>query len=162
MLRRRLWWVALGAGVCALGGYYLLPSGSLVQSNAYDVIGLVFALLMLVGVRLHRPARRALWFCFAAGQLFSVTGDVVWEIHEYVLRQQPFPSLADVFYLGSYPLLAAGFVLLVRAGRDRDPRGFLDAAIVATGLGLVFWVSPRCIRRWRRPVATPPASSAPG
>jgi diguanylate cyclase (GGDEF)-like protein len=140
VLRRRLWWVAVAAGIVAIGGYFLLPTGGLVASLAYNLMGLVFGLVILVGVRLHRPERPALWYFFVAGQLMSVAGDVVWNVYVYVLHQEPFPSLADVFYLGSYPLLLAGLVRLVRQRRDRDPRAILDAAIVATGAGLVFWV----------------------
>ncbi|BCJ47644.1 hypothetical protein GCM10010168_20020 [Actinoplanes ianthinogenes] len=123
-----------------VGGYYLLSSGGVAQSIVYPTIGCTYALLMLVGVRLHRPERPAIWYLFAAGQLMSVSGDVVWNYYVYVLHQEPFPSLADVFYLSSYPLLVAGFVRLVHQHRDRDPRAVLDAAIVATGTGLVFWV----------------------
>ncbi|MGK5683695.1 putative bifunctional diguanylate cyclase/phosphodiesterase [Actinoplanes sp. URMC 104] len=135
-----LWLVMLGAGVAAIAGFFLLPKGGLAQNLVYNAIGVVFGLCMLAGVRLHRPRRPALWYWFAAGQFASVAGDVVWEIYEYVLHQEPFPSPADVFYLGTYPLLAVGLVLLVRDRRGRDLAGLIDAAIVATGLGLVFWV----------------------
>jgi diguanylate cyclase (GGDEF)-like protein len=140
VLRGRLWWLMLAAGVAVIGGYFLLPGGGLAQALAYNAVGLVSGGLMLAGVRLHRPARPALWYCFVAGQFMSAIGDVIWNVYVYVFHQQPFPSLADVFYLGSYPLLVTGLVLLARERRDRDLRAVLDAAIVATGFGLVFWV----------------------
>jgi diguanylate cyclase (GGDEF)-like protein len=139
-VRRWLWLVGLAAGAVVIAGYFLLPQGGLAQNLTYNGVGLVFGLLILVGVRLHRPARVALWYWFAAGQIMSVIGDIVWEYYEYVLHQEPFPSVADVFYLASYPLLVVGLVLLVRDRRGRDLAGLIDAAIVATGLGLVFWV----------------------
>jgi diguanylate cyclase (GGDEF)-like protein len=131
---------AFAAGVAMVGGYFLLPPGSLVQSLVYNAVGVLFGLCILIGVRLHRPARRALWYWIAAGQFTWVAGDVVWEIYEYGLGQEPFPSLADAFYLATYPLLAVGLLLLVRDRRGRDAAGLIDAMIVATGLGLVFWV----------------------
>ena len=137
--RHRLWLVALVTGLVAVGGYFLLPHGR-PQSLGYDVIGLAFGVLILVGVRVHRPARPGLWYWLAAGQITSVTGDVVWEIYQDVLHQQPFPSLADVFYLAAYPMIATGLLLLVRARQGRDPAALIDAAVVATGLGMVFWV----------------------
>jgi diguanylate cyclase (GGDEF)-like protein len=82
-----------------------------------------------------------------------VAGDITYEIYQYVLHQEPYPSLADVFYLSAYPMLVTGLVLLVRDRRGRDLVGLLDAAIVATGLGLVFWVFVL------HPVATDAASS---
>ncbi|GAA4606231.1 bifunctional diguanylate cyclase/phosphodiesterase [Actinoplanes octamycinicus] len=140
MLRRRLWWIALAAGVAAIGGYYLLPAVGLTQSVSYNAVGWIYSLLILVGIRLHRPDRPAVWYFFLFGQLMSVSGDAVWNFYVYVLHQEPFPSAADLLYLSGYPLLAAGFVRLVGQHRDRDPRALLDAAIVATGTGLVFWV----------------------
>ncbi|HEY0001506.1 MAG TPA: EAL domain-containing protein [Actinoplanes sp.] len=131
---------AIAGGLLAVGGYFALPSGGLAQSLLYNAIGLVFGLLILVGVRLYRPDRPALWYWFAAGQLAAVAGDVVWEIYAYVLHEEPFPSVADVFYLGSYPLFLVGLVLLVRRQRGRDLAGLIEAAIIGTGLGLVFWV----------------------
>jgi diguanylate cyclase len=135
----RLWLLATVAGVLAVGAYFLLPEG-LPQSLLYNAVGLVSGLFMLVGVRLHRPARAGLWFWFAAGQVTSVIGDVIWEVYEYVRHEEPFPSAADVFYLAMYPLLVVGLLRLTRDGRGRDLAGLIDAAIVATGLGLVFWV----------------------
>ncbi|AEV84457.1 signal peptide protein [Actinoplanes sp. SE50] len=139
-LRRRLWWLTIALGIAAIGGYFLLPGGGFAQAVAYNAMGLLSGLAMLAGVWLHRPSRRALWIFFAAGQLMNVAGDVIWNIYEYGLHQEPFPSVADIFYLGSYPLLGAGLVRLVRQHHGRRPRHLLDAAIVATGTGLVFWV----------------------
>ncbi|GIF06899.1 hypothetical protein Asi03nite_44370 [Actinoplanes siamensis] len=130
----------LAAGVAVIGGYYLLPSGSLVQSLVYNTVALSSGALVLAGVRLHRPRRRALWYCFAAGEFTAGVAEVVYSVYLYGFHQSPFPSAADVFYVARYPLLIAGFVLLVGQRRDRDVRGFLDAAVVATGFGLVFWV----------------------
>jgi diguanylate cyclase (GGDEF)-like protein len=137
-MRQRLWWPALAGGIAATGAYFALPRQGLAQNLAYNAIGLVFALAMVAGVRLFRPARPALWYLFAAGQLLSVGGDVVWEVYQYVLHRSPYPSPADVLYLGCYPLLAAGLVLLTRERRGRDESALIDSAIVATGLCLVF------------------------
>ncbi|HEY0535048.1 MAG TPA: GGDEF domain-containing protein [Actinoplanes sp.] len=137
--RDRVWLLVLAAGVLVVTGYFLLPAGRF-QSIAYEVIGLASGALMLLGVRLHRPARPALWYWLAAGQITSATGDVVWDIYQYVLHRAPFPSVADVFYLAAYPMIATGLVLLVRVRQGRDAAALIDAAVVATGLGMVFWV----------------------
>jgi diguanylate cyclase (GGDEF)-like protein len=153
--RQRLWWVWLAVGSSATAGYFLLPTGGLVANVTYNVIGLASALLILAGVRLHRPQRPGMWYWFAAGQITWVVGDVIYEVYLYVLHQQPYPSLADAFYLSAYPMLAVGFMLLVRGrGRRRDVTGLLDASIVATGLGLVFWLFVL------RPIAADAASSS--
>jgi diguanylate cyclase (GGDEF)-like protein len=132
-------WTILG--VLVIAAYFLLPSGGLAANLAYNVIGLVAALMILVAVRLHRPARPAMWYWFAAGQIIWVLGDVTYEIYQYVLHLEPYPSFADVFYVSAYPMIMIGFLLLVRdRTRGRDLAGLIDASIVATGLGLVFWL----------------------
>ncbi|WP_433382181.1 putative bifunctional diguanylate cyclase/phosphodiesterase [Actinoplanes sp. CA-142083] len=132
------WWVA--GGFAVIIGYFMLPSGSLAATFAYNVIGLVSGLAILAGVRLHRPERPAMWYWFAAGQLVSVVGDLVYEYYDLVLHQEPYPSLADVFYLASYPAVVVGLVLLVRRRGGESSGGILEAAIIAIGLGLAFWV----------------------
>jgi diguanylate cyclase len=138
--RERLWWLWLAAGSLATGAYFLLPRDSLPASVAYNAIGLVSALGILLGVRLHRPVEPRMWYWFAAGQLTSVLGDVVWEVYQYVLHRSPYPSWADAFYLAAYPMIVAGLVVLVRRRPGRNLAGLIDAAVVGTGLGLVFWV----------------------
>jgi diguanylate cyclase (GGDEF)-like protein len=137
--RHRLWLAVLVAGLMMVGSYFVLPGGH-AQNIAYNMIGVGSGVLILYGVRLYRPSRPACWYWLAAGQLTSAAGDVVWEIYQYVLHQQPFPSLADVFYLAAYPMIGTGLVLLVRIRQGRDSAALIDAAIVATGLGMVFWV----------------------
>jgi diguanylate cyclase (GGDEF)-like protein len=136
----RVWWLYLAAGVLAVGGYFLLPPDGLARNLTYNVIGLVSGLAILVAVRLHRPERPAMWYWFAAGQIMWVAGDVIYEYYQYVLEQSPYPSLADAFYLSAYPMLVAGLLLLIRGRRRRQLAGLVDAALVGTGLGLVFWV----------------------
>jgi diguanylate cyclase (GGDEF)-like protein len=132
------WWLA--AGLPAIATYFFLPGGGTTATIWYDVIGLISSLAILVAVRVHRPSRPAMWYCFAAGQIMSVLGDFAYSFIESVLHESPYPSFADVFYLGSYPVTFAGLILLIRRGRGRTIAGLLDAAIVATGLGLAFWI----------------------
>ncbi|WP_097321461.1 putative bifunctional diguanylate cyclase/phosphodiesterase [Paractinoplanes atraurantiacus] len=136
MSRERVWCWWLAAGVLAIIGQYVLPVDGLAASLVYDAIGLVSGLVVLVAVRLHRPARPAMWYWFAAGQLTFVLGDLTYGYYQFALEQSPYPSLADVFYLASYPMLVAGLLLLVRGSRGN----LIDAAVVAIGLGLVYWV----------------------
>jgi diguanylate cyclase (GGDEF)-like protein len=137
-----LWWLL--CGLTAVVVYLLMPPDQLPASVLYQVIGGASAVGIVVGVRLHRPARPWVWYWFAAGQAIWVTGDVIWSYYVFALHEEPYPSVADVFYMCAYPLFLAGFVLLVRhrSGRRaaRDVAGLVDAAIVAIGLGLVFWV----------------------
>ena len=88
------------------------------------------------GVRLHRPARRGIWYGLAGGLAVFVAGDVLYSVYAHALHVEPFPSPADALYLASYPLLAAALLIMIRSrtgGRDRP--GPIDALIITTGLG---------------------------
>jgi diguanylate cyclase len=152
----RGWRLYLAGGVVGVVLYFLLPLEGLWSSLAYDLIGLSSVAAIAFGVRGHRPARPLIWWCFAAGQLLFVVGDVVYAVIDGVLHQNPFPSLADAFYVGGYPVLAVGLLVLIRgriSGRDRA--GLIDAAIIATGLGLLSWTF------LMKPIAADPSLSLP-
>ena len=135
-----MWRAYLTAGLLAVGGYFLLRT-DLAHELWYDVIALSCPSAILVGVRLHRPARAALWYWLAGGQLLLASGDVVYTVTTSVLHAEAFPSLADGLYLAGYMILLAGVLLLVRQRTpDRDQASVLDATIVATGFGLLAWV----------------------
>jgi diguanylate cyclase (GGDEF)-like protein len=121
-------------------GHLLLPNGSLVSNLAYNAISLLSGLMILVGVRLHRPERPAMWYWFAAGQITNSLADWVWAYYQFVRHEEPYPSFADVFYLAAYPMLIIGLILLARGRASRSLSDLIDSAIVGIGLGLVFWV----------------------
>ncbi|MEU4240644.1 bifunctional diguanylate cyclase/phosphodiesterase [Actinoplanes sp. NPDC026619] len=133
-----LWWVA--AGVAVIAGISLIPAGSVARDLAGNAVGLATVLAIFAAVRLHRPQRPAMWYWLAAGGAMSVLGNLVNEYYDLVRHIEPYPSLADAFYLAEYPMFLVGMLLLVRRRRRLGFDGLLDAAIVTTGLGLVFWI----------------------
>ncbi len=90
----------------------------------------------------HRPRRRLPWVLLAAVVLLFSAGDATYNVLTEVLGQDnPYPSLADVFYLTMYPLLAAALLLFVRyrsGGRDRG--SLLDALTLTAGIALLSWI----------------------
>jgi hypothetical protein len=150
----KAWRLYLTGGVAAIVLYFLLPPQGLWSSAVYDLIGLSSVVAILIGVRRHRPARPVIWWCFAAGQLLFVVGDMLYTVIDSVLHQSTFPSVADAFYVGGYPVLALGLLVLIRgriSGRDRA--GLIDASIIATGLCLLSWSF------LMKPIATDPSLS---
>ncbi|WP_312034437.1 bifunctional diguanylate cyclase/phosphodiesterase [Actinoplanes sp. TBRC 11911] len=131
------WWLA--AGVLAITAYYLMPEGSTAGTLIYSGIGLASGLAILVAVRRYRLPRPGMWYWIAAGMFANTIGDILYDHYKYVLDKEAYPSFADVFYLASYPCTLIGLLLLVR-GRRGKMAELVDAAIVATGLSLVFWV----------------------
>jgi diguanylate cyclase (GGDEF)-like protein len=128
----RVWSAWMVAGTLACLAYSLLPDEGRATAVLYSVVGFSAFVATVTGVRRHRPADARGWYLFAFGQLTWAIGQVV--------PQTPYPSLADACHLAAYPLYVAGVVYLVRARLPRDRAGLLDAAIIATGVGLVYWV----------------------
>lgn len=138
MSTRRL---SVGAGLVATlaAVYFLVPSWHV---PLWGTLGLMAVAAITVGGKRNHPAQPLAWYLLAAGVLSFITGDLTYKISNEILHvQPPFPSVADVFYLAMYPLLAAGLLLLVRArtpGRDRA--SLIDALLITTALGLLSWV----------------------
>ena len=134
-------WAFMGGGVVAIGIYFLLPSNA--QSVFYVVIGLCSVVAIWIGTTRHLPpGERLAWHLFAFGLLCQVAGDTIFAVYELQLnREPPNPSIADVFYLGGYPLLALGiFLVLRRLGRQTSRAAILDSIVIFAGVVLFQWV----------------------
>jgi diguanylate cyclase (GGDEF)-like protein/PAS domain S-box-containing protein len=138
MTTRRLSFCAGLAGLLAVG-YFLVPAWHV---PLWGALGLLAAAAITVGGRRNRPSQPLAWYLLAAGVLSFITGDMIYKISNEILHvEPPFPSVADVFYLAMYPLLAAGLLLLVRARTPgRDGPSLIDALLITTALGLLSWV----------------------
>jgi signal transduction histidine kinase len=134
--------VYLVAGLAATGLYFLLPWDSPGQSILYDLIGASSAVAVVVGTRRHRPSLAVAWYLFAGGLMAFAVGDILFNLYAWVWhRDPPIPSVADVFYLAGYPLLAGGLVLLVLRMLPKDRReGLIDAALLTVAFGICHWV----------------------
>ena len=134
--------VYLVAGLAATGLYFMLPWNSEAQWVLYDLIGAGSAAAVLVGTRRYRPALAAAWYLFAAGLMAFAVGDVLFNFYARIWhRDLPIPSVADVFYLAGYPLLAVGLVLLVLRMLPQGRReGLFDAALLTVAFGICHWI----------------------
>ncbi len=76
-------------------------------------------LAILVGVRIHGPSHAAGWYVVAAATSFFMLADAAYLGLTSVLGQDdPYPSVGDVFSLATYPLYAAGLILLIAIHRQ--------------------------------------------
>jgi PAS domain S-box-containing protein len=135
------------AGLVATAIYFALPTVA-AQNVAYDAIGVSAVVAVLTGVWYHRPDRRLPWYLLALGDALSVAGDMLWTYDENVRGvATPFPSFADVLYLGGYAAFFAGVLLLIRAqGAGDDQAAAIDTAIITVGGGVLLWtflISPQ-------------------
>ena len=87
-----------------------------------------------------RRARKG-WTLIALGALSWGIGDALWFVLEVVGDIAPFPSVADVFYLGFYPLIAVGvaFVTPEPLTRGERLRFALDALTLTAVAAPVAW-----------------------
>jgi hypothetical protein len=78
----------------------------------------------------------------AAGIMTFALGDFTYDMVALVPHQEnPFPSLADVFFLAMYPLCAAALAMFIRSRTpDADRASLIDALIVTVGMGLLSWI----------------------
>ncbi len=132
-------YVLVAVGVAA--AYFLVPTSNLSHLVLYNGIGLSAVVTVLIGIRRNRPADRRPWLLIAAGQASFLTADICYYILESINEEAPFPSIADIFYLGMYPLVIMGLLRLVaQTSPGRDWSSLVDAAIVATATFAVFGV----------------------
>lgn len=133
-----MWRTVALAGLALWLTFWFIPADyaalrSLVLYPLADVGALV---AILVGVRRYRPRVPRAWLLIAAGVASVTVADLIYGAYE-VAGRQPFPSVADVFYLLAYPLYALGLHV---AGKVRLPEGdrgaFIDAAIITVTAGL--------------------------
>jgi diguanylate cyclase (GGDEF)-like protein/PAS domain S-box-containing protein len=119
--------------------YFVLPGYG---TYTWAAIGLSSAAAVLMGVRLHRPARRRPWYLLAAVLVSFTAGDTGYNILVGVRHDpNPFPCPADVLYLAVYPMLAGALLIFIRARAGGDNRAaLLDAMLPTAGLGLLSWV----------------------
>ena len=92
------------------------PSWELVRGDLMNLPVSLFASVVcwLVSAQLEAGQRR-IWRFFAAGVSSFFLGDLTWTYLEMVLKIDPFPSLADVFYCGLPILFLLGLNQQVQA-----------------------------------------------
>ena len=134
-------WAFLGAGLLSIAIYFLLPPDG--QSVFYVVIGFASVVAIYAGAVRNLPkGDRLAWQLFAFGLLCQVAGDAIFAVYEVSLnREPPDTSIADAFYLGGYPLLALGVLLVLRKlGGQTSRAAILDTLVIFSGVALVQWV----------------------
>ena len=119
--------------------YYAWPA---LRVEAWGLIGLSGVLGIVAGVVINRPARKAPWLLLAGANLTFAAGQVSFLVLTHIEGAKvPFPSFADVLYLATYPLYAAGMLIFIWwRSPDRDRRSLIDALTLTVGLALLSWL----------------------
>jgi diguanylate cyclase (GGDEF)-like protein/PAS domain S-box-containing protein len=119
--------------------YYVWPGLRVEAGGLFDLSG---GLAIVAGVVVNQPARKTPWLLLAAANLTLAAGQISFLVlTEIITANVPFPSIADVFFLATYPLYAAGMLIFIRSRTpDRDRRSLIDALTLTVGLGLLSWI----------------------
>jgi PAS domain S-box-containing protein len=144
-------WAAVATVLVVVGfvGWIELRIGGDTVTIAVDDIGeavaaFVAAAFCVRAARRNRGRHRLGWGLIAASAITWGGGEVVWSIYEVGLDVTvPFPSLADVGFLGAIPLAAAAILCFFSPARGTSERLrlYLDGAIVFIALLFVGWVA---------------------
>ncbi|MFE2752756.1 diguanylate cyclase [Actinosynnema sp. NPDC059335] len=134
----------LAIGLVLVVAYYTVPIfvGTIpLRVVIYCAVSTSAALALWWGVRRNRPDPARPWIVLAVSQLVAALADTTFYASHYVLRETSYPSVADIFYLGHYPLVVVGLLMLIRQRRaERDLPSLLDAASLTVVAGLLSWV----------------------
>ncbi|MEZ5410561.1 MAG: GNAT family N-acetyltransferase [Acidimicrobiales bacterium] len=143
MQRRWLMWIGFALVVTTI--YFAVPNTPESKLVLYNGLGLMSVGCLLYGARANKASPQEPWMWFAAGLASFLTADVIYYLLElFTPEGPPFPSAADPFYLGMYPLTIVGMIKLSRAVRPPDRRSdaatFIDAAVVGIAMFGALWV----------------------
>ena len=100
-------------------------------------------LLFYVAAR-YRPTSKQLgraWTIIATSALFSFLGNLFWFGMSHFLHIYPYPSVADIFYLLSYPLMLIGILSFPYTSKTtlEKLKIYLETATVVISIGMALW-----------------------
>ncbi|MBB6418095.1 GGDEF domain-containing protein [Streptomyces sp. AK010] len=131
-------WLYAAAGAVLIIIYLVTSSTARYMLPVLIPASVVFAIAW--GVIRNRPPSILPWLLFAAAMAPFAVADAIWGLYQVHDAEVPFPGVADLLYLGSYLLFAAGLVTLARQYTRRlHWAGWLDAGIVTLGFGILSW-----------------------
>jgi signal transduction histidine kinase len=138
-LQRHLWKLILGAAVLAGAAYEVwTPLGY--EGVASAGLNALAVAAVLVGIHLHRPARRLPWYLIASCPALWVVGYGIQQFYVSSGIEIPVGYPADAFFLAGNAGLIAALVLLLMSRENRFDSS-LDVGIVVLAVSQLAWAT---------------------
>ena len=101
--------------------------------------GLVTVYASILAVKLYKQKNYQAkgFLLFAIGAAFWMIAEQIWQLYDHIWEGDPFPSEADIFYLGAYPLMTAFLFLSLRPILKKVSR---NVWLFAIGLSFAFLI----------------------
>lgn len=141
-----LWVAYLATGILVVTGYYFavhLHAPPVVLVVLYCLVSASAAVAVLAGCIRNLPPGHARlpWLFLGFSQVVYASADICFYVAHNIFDNQAFPALADPLYLGHYPLVVVGLILLIRLRTPgSDLPSLLDAATVAVAAAMLSWL----------------------
>ncbi|MCO1653749.1 GGDEF domain-containing protein [Pseudonocardia humida] len=136
---------AVAVTALAVGALFLPDLPGLDQTLVANLVALVTS-AMAAACGFWRASRstgrrRHAWTALGAGLACWAVGEAIWTWLQATGRE-PFPSVADLAFLGFGPLTCVGLLLMpVRGGRVRRLQSVIDGLAASTALLLISWAT---------------------
>jgi two-component system, cell cycle sensor histidine kinase and response regulator CckA len=129
-----LWFVGYAAATALVDS----DRAALVLSDVVSMAPVVAAAGLSITAALRAPrTHRVFWGLLSVATTTWLAGGITWAILDLGLGREPFPSIADVFYLTTYVFAIAAVLFGLGAGLSkRSWRGILDASVLVAALGV--------------------------
>jgi|GEM_PF-730056 len=129
-----MWMVYVAVVGVVAGASFAFDTTSLAAQSSRAAVASAAVVAVLVGVYRHRPTDRQAWLLVAGSTALLLGANLSTSVARRSSTDgiAAFPSYADAFQLGAYPMLIGGALMLLRsASPGRDVAGMIDAGLVA-------------------------------
>lgn len=102
-----------------LGAYWLQIGGLVTREFSFlllPFLGVVGGIFSIRAYGLNGPRTKTLMF-LTIGIACWFVGETLWDVYQDILHSNPFPSVADIFYLVAYPAFFLGLLNEIRSSR---------------------------------------------
>jgi PAS domain S-box-containing protein len=98
--------------------------GSMVSNAYFLVIPATLVLVSVLSVRKHgvTDKNKGILWLFVIYAILSAVAEISWIVYESVLQKDPYPSVADLFWLASYPILLVFLLAYLKPIRKSIPQ----------------------------------------